>query len=141
MSALGSHISSPALGRFYKRNGHKGRIQPEDRCFWLERDGAIVAAARLSPLEDKQPTGLLRGLWVERELRGQQLGGKLFMALMQQVEPQSLYCFAYHDAVPFYLRHGFTQTLPDTTPTQLIIKQQTYQQRGSDTCLLYHPWS
>ena len=71
-----NNIAVTQLQRFYKRNGHKGKIQANDICAWLIEGDEIIAAVRLSPSSQAESDFLqLKGLWVAKELRGQGIGG------------------------------------------------------------------
>ena len=141
-SAVGKELQSPDLGRFYKRNGHKGRIQPYDHCIWLTLEKEIAAATRLSTIAEQNITELseliiLRGLWVGKQHRGLGLGSLLLnKVLTQQITAEvTLYCFAYESAIPFYKKHGF-KTATESAPSFLVQKQKAYYSRGSKTHLM-----
>lgn len=135
----GRQLPGPELGRFYKRNGHKGRIQPEDECHWLSKDKQILTVARLSSLSNGQ---LLRGLWVDKLHRGKGYGSQLLQQIQQQVSPlHPLYCLAFTHLEDFYQQHGFIKvTEPGQNPDlqQLLKKQETYAKRGNTTLLMIY---
>ncbi|WP_415882030.1 GNAT family N-acetyltransferase [Neptuniibacter sp. QD72_48] len=143
-SAIGVDLQSPDLGRFYKRNGHKGRIQPDDRCIWLTRDKEIIAAARLSTIPEhhfsaQRKTVLLRGLWVDKQQRSLGLGSYLLKEICtKQINLDVyLFCFAYEEIAPFYQKHGF-KAAADSAPTYLRQKQKDYSSRGNATQLMFY---
>ncbi|WP_415895728.1 GNAT family N-acetyltransferase [Neptuniibacter sp. PT34_22] len=143
-SAFGKELQSPDLGRFYKRNGHKGRIQSDDRCTWLSIGKEIVAAARLSTIPQQYNTEqgaliILRGLWVGKQHRGLGLGRFLLEEICtKQINSDlTLYCFAYDDAVLFYQKLGF-KTAVESAPSYLLKKQKAYCNRGSKTQLMVY---
>ncbi|WP_415901788.1 GNAT family N-acetyltransferase [Neptuniibacter sp. QD29_5] len=142
--AIGKELQSPNLGRFYKRNGHKGRIQSDDRCIWLTRDKEIIAAARLSTItehhsSEQRKTVLLRGLWVDKQQRSLGLGSYLLKEICtKQINLDvDLFCFAYEDAVPFYQKHGF-KTAADSAPPYLLNKHKAYNSKGQDIQLMVY---
>lgn len=143
-SAFGKELQSPDLGRFYKRNGHKGRVQSNDRCIWLTVDKEIVAAARLSTMlehnsSEPDESTILRGLWVGKQHRNLGLGSFLLIEICtKQINSDlTLYCFAYEEALPFYQKHGF-RAATESAPSFLLQKQKAYCSRGSKTQLMVY---
>ncbi|WP_350227806.1 GNAT family N-acetyltransferase [Neptuniibacter halophilus] len=134
----GAELTTPALGRFYKRNGHKGKIQPDDRCFWLsDAEGNIIAAARISEYPE-QGYALLRGVWVDKNLRGNGLGKQLMTSVLtlHSGSPQGLYCLSYSASRDFYTGLGFTRCTQDECPEPLYRRWRNYHQRGNPTHLM-----
>lgn len=135
-TSLGHELQSPLLGRFYKRNGYKGKIQPEDLCYWLERKGEIVAAARLL-VDTSEATHflLLRGLWVHKTMRGQKLGSQLLGTIHTYAEQanKNLYCLAFPHLENFYSVNSFKKIQTNMLPDKIKDMQQRYARRGVDT--------
>jgi len=139
-TAYGKELTTPDLGRFYKRNGHKGRIQPDDLCMWLSTEDEILAAARLSTIAglSAEEARLLRGMWVAKQYRGQTLGRQLLNGIIEQLNGQAnLYCLAYPEVTQFYQQHGFSDD-QETPPKALVDKQRSYAKRGTPTVLLVY---
>ena len=129
-------IDSPQLGRFYKRNGHKGRIKPEDLCCWLSNKNDILAALRIC--EISPDVHILRGMWVSKRNRRQGIGGELirtFITKNRQLA-ERLFCFAYPESAGFYLKHGFISSNESEVPKQVYVKWKNYSQRGQITVLM-----
>ncbi|MGB0204354.1 MAG: GNAT family N-acetyltransferase [Neptuniibacter sp.] len=136
---FGDNVPVTQLQRFYKRNGHKGKIQPNDRCAWLSEDDEIIAAVRLSPSPQADSDYLqLKGLWVAKALRGQGIGGvfldRLSDFLMQSGKP--CYCLAYDHLENFYQSHKFIPISKDDAPDSLWQRLQRYQSRGNQLKLM-----
>lgn len=143
-SSIGRELQTPDLGRFYKRNGHKGRIQSDDRCIWLSLNKKIIAAARLSELPDKFSPELnkiliLRGVWVDKQQRNEGLGSLLLQEILKREATieQNIYCFAYQKVIPFYRKQGF-KSISESAPPYLRQKQQGYKSRGHTTELMVY---
>ncbi|MCP4597257.1 GNAT family N-acetyltransferase [Neptuniibacter sp.] len=138
--STGAQLKSPALGRFYKRNGHKGKVQPNDICFWTERDQAIVAAARLQPVAGERNSLLLRGLWVDKALRRKGLGSELLQRITHYLQEQSsnCYCLAYANLENFYKRQRFNQPSIESCPSELLAQYHSYKKRGNNLTLLFY---
>lgn len=136
--ARAEDLQNPDLGRFYKRNGHKGKILNNDLCFWLSKESQIIAAARVST-SAQTSTSVLRGVWVAKDLRGQGLATELLGRILscKQFATEKLFCFSYPEALNLYRRAGFQQANKTNTPTELLDKQKHYQQRGTETTLLF----
>lgn len=114
------------LNRFYKHNGHKGKATHTDHAFYLSQQDKILAAVRFEITPDYM---LMRGLWVEKNSRGQGLGSNLLKQLIQQMKQQPCYCLPYKEQRQFYLQQFFIDASADA-PSQLIQQWQHYQQRG-----------
>lgn len=138
--STGAQLKSHALGRFYKRNGHKGKIQPNDICFWTERDQAIVAAARLLPVAGEKNSLLLRGLWVDKALRRKGLGSELLQRITHYLQKQQrdCYCLAYCHLETFYTNQSFNRPAIGSCPTELLTQYHSYKKRGNDLTLLLY---
>jgi len=122
------------LNRFYKRNGHKGKVEPGDAAFWLRDNQAILAAVRFKTVGDNL---LLRGLWVHKEKRGEGLGSKLLTGCHHYWGKHACFCFPFSHLEAFYAQHGFAH--PDKqVPEYLLRKLQSYQQRGEDVILMQY---
>ena len=122
------------LNRFYKRNGHKGKATASDRAFWLRQEGRILAAVRFTPVEEG---ALLRGLWVDRSVRGEGLGRALLEGCRNYWSRRRCYCFPYRHLQQWYAGRGFV--LPDvTTPAALLGRLHTYRERGEDLVLMQY---
>lgn len=131
----GQKIQTPNLGRFYKSNGYKGKIQGEDLCAWIEINEEITAAARLSPLNDETTTRQLRGLWVHKAHRGQTLGTLLLRSINQHATDNTydLYLLAYPHLALFYRMNNYQPLSQQETPDSLLTKQQRYEAKGTPT--------
>lgn len=138
--STGAQLESPALGRFYKRNGHKGKIQPNDICFWIERDQAIVAAARLQPVSGERNSLLLRGLWVDKAQRRKRLGSELLERITHYLQGQQrdCFCLAYCHLETFYTEQRFNRPAIESCPTELIAQYHRYKKRGNNLTLLLY---
>lgn len=127
------------LQRFYKKNGHKGKIQHSDTCLSLMLDKKIIAAVRLSPSpsSDGQYV-LLKGLWVKREMRRTGLGSLLLQKTTQYLEStqQTCYCLAYKHLETFYRLHCFNIESEDSAPTFLWQRYQRYNSQGKELILM-----
>ena len=122
------------LNRFYKRNGHKGKVDTGDTAFWLQDEKEILAAVRFTADGDNL---LLRGLWVHKERRGEGLGSMLLTGCRHYWEKHTCFCYPYNHLEAFYAKHGFAH--PDEqAPEHLIRKLQSYQQRGEQVILMRH---
>lgn len=137
-----SNSAQPAftrLQRFYKRNGHKGKIQPNDICAWLSSDAAIVAAVRLSPSPQADEDYFqLKGLWVAKELRGKGIGGILLQEINQFIlrTHKPCFCLAYKHLEHFYNAHQYHAVTKTQAPSFLWQRLQRYQNRGNQLQIL-----
>ncbi|MGH1432315.1 MAG: GNAT family N-acetyltransferase [Neptuniibacter sp.] len=129
----GKKVPTLELKKFYKKNGHKGRIEVGDTCAWLSTNHSIVAALRLSPSHTSQGDYLLlRSLWVAKELRGQSLGSNLLKQVTRYLHENrmSCYCLTYPHLNAFYLSNGFIAISDDEAPTTLAQRFKRYKKRG-----------
>jgi predicted GNAT family N-acyltransferase len=128
------NIPVTQLQRFYKRNGHKGKIQANDICAWLIEGDEIIAAVRLSPSPQAESDFLqLKGLWVAKELRGQGIGG-VFLKMLSDFLIQSdkpCYCLAYDHLEHFYQSHKFIPICREDAPDSLWQSFQRYKNKGN----------
>ncbi|MBE9397266.1 GNAT family N-acetyltransferase [Pontibacterium sp. N1Y112] len=122
------------LNRFYKRNGHKGKADSKDKAYWLITDEKIAAAVRFTPTAEGT---LLRGLWVDCNIRRQGLGGLLLKACSSYWKQQACYCFPYQHLQEFYAKAGFTPA-DESTPPQYQSQLIRYQQRGEELILMQY---
>ena len=122
------------LNRFYKRNGHKGKADKHDTAYWLKTDETIAAAVRFTAAAEGT---LLRGLWVDRNLRRKGLGGLLLQACSSYWKQQACYCFPYQHLREFYAKAGFIPA-DESTPTHYQEQLIRYQQRGEDLILMQY---
>ncbi|MGI1670436.1 MAG: hypothetical protein K6L74_08945 [Neptuniibacter sp.] len=120
------------IQNFYKRNGHKGRIEVGDTCAWLTANHSIVAALRLSPSSTSEDFLLLRGLWVEKALIGQSLGSNLVKQVTRYLHENrmSCYCLAYPHLEAFYQVNGFITISDEEAPTAVAQRFKRYKNRG-----------
>ena len=134
--AYGRELQSPQLGRFYKRNGYKGKIQPADLCVWLEHNNEIIAAARLTKLDiENRDQRQLRGVWVHKEYRGENVGRSLLreIASLSTLENHDIYCLVFPHLNHFYTLNNYQHISEEEAPHQLISKQKTYTKKGIKT--------
>ncbi|MBY4678950.1 GNAT family N-acetyltransferase [Marinobacterium arenosum] len=122
------------LNRFYKRHGHKGRARAEHRSFALQQQGEIIAALRLEPLPWGQ---LLRGLWVDKTLRGCGLGARLLQQLHSELIRSPCYCLPFDPQAGFYRKQGFIDAR-ELAPPILYRQWQRYLQRGEQLQLMVY---
>nr|WP_242521695.1 GNAT family N-acetyltransferase [Motiliproteus sp. SC1-56] len=113
----------PALQRFYRGAGYRGRPGADERSLALREDGAIRAALRLSPLDNGW---WLRGFWVAPACRGQGLGSRLLAALPAHLDGRACYCFAYPEAQRFYQAGGFRPLTVEALPPGLAQRLRRY---------------
>lgn len=138
-TSYGHELQSPVLGRFYKRNGYKGKIQPEDLCCWLELNGEIVAAARiLAHYSDTASFSLLRGVWVDKSKRGKRLGSQLlgYISKNEVKNNNDLYCLALPHLEQFYMTHQYKKAEGEQIPDQLAEMENRYKRRGQKSILM-----
>lgn len=138
-TSLGHELNSPILGRFYKKNGYKGKIQPDDLCCWLELNGEIVAAARiLIYRSDTVIFSLLRGVWVDKSKRREGFGSQLLSDISRhEVNKNSdLYCLALPHLEQFYITNQYQIVGDKPIPYQLIEMTNRYKKRGLETTLM-----
>lgn len=122
------------LQRFYRSNGHKGKIKPTETAFCLRRNDRILAVVRFAPFADGY---VMRGLWVHKEYRGRGAGGQLLLGCKAFWSARPCYCFAYSHLEGFYLKLGFEHP-NDLTPAQCQQQLQRYRRRGEDLVLLQY---
>jgi|GEM_PF-859093 len=123
----------PALQRFYKQNGYKGKPGGKDQIWCLmDTEQQIVAAVRLC-----QQAGelILRGVWVDKQLRGKGLGAELLSQLAATGTLTECYCFPYVGLEGFYQQAGF-EVVP-TAPAQLNSLLERYNRKGEQVCLMH----
>ena len=128
----------PQLTRFYKRNGYKGRPGADEEIIWLTIGQQMNAACRL----EKIPEGLfMRGFWVARDKRGTGSGTILLQALQDLINhrEEPCICFAYPDALEFYLNRGLRKATPEELSPRLQQLQQRYSRNDTATALIYRP--
>lgn len=135
----GDTIPSTGLQRFYKRNGYKGKIQPNDICAWLSKSDVIVAAVRLTPSPQADDEYIqLKGLWLAKDLRGKGIGGqflnRLGTYLLQTNVP--CYCLAFSHLEKFYITHQFKSLPEEDAPSLLRQQLQRYRNRGNQLRLM-----
>jgi len=123
----------PILNHFLKQYGEQtaGR---GDWNFWLKKQGKIIAAARLIPLEGDSKKGLwLRGVFVVEEHRHQGVGQLLMRFIHQYVQNQAqkfknqteqacslhIYAFPHGHLTAFYAPLGYQSCLPEALPVSL----------------------
>jgi predicted GNAT family N-acyltransferase len=138
-TSYGHELQSPVLGRFYKRNGYKGKIQPEDLCCWLELNGEIVAAARiLAHYSGTTSFSLLRGVWVDKSKRGKRLGSQLlrYISKNEVKKNNDLYCLALPHLEQFYMTNQYKKAEGKQIPDQLTEMANRYKRRGQDSILM-----
>ncbi|MDD2068928.1 GNAT family N-acetyltransferase [Pseudomonas sp. GD03651] len=108
------------LEHFYRQHGSRMRAA-SDAELWVARAPGIIAGLSLSAVGE----GLwLTGLFVDPQLRGQGVAGRLIDAALQHAGgPTWLFC--HPDLAPFYQRLGFHTAgqLPETLASRL----QRYQ--------------
>ncbi|MFY0676802.1 MAG: GNAT family N-acetyltransferase [Neptuniibacter sp.] len=134
----GKKIPTAEIQKFYKRNGHKGRIEVGDTCAWLTTNHSIVAALRLSLSSTSEDFLLLRGLWVEKALRGQSLGSNLLKQVTRYLHENRMpcYCLAYPHLEAFYQANGFITISDGEAPTALAQRFNRYKRRGDSLIIM-----
>jgi N-acetylglutamate synthase-like GNAT family acetyltransferase len=121
-----------ALSQFYKRNQYKGKVRDTDRVWVMIQAGnQVVGAARFC-----QQAGctVLRGVWIERELRTQGLGHQLLQYLHCEGELDGCYCFPYLHLEVFYATHGFKRVEPIPILLQPILER--YNRKNEQVLLM-----
>lgn len=119
------------LRRFYKKNGYKGKIDPEDLCIWLLEDEEILGAGRLCSRNFPDKTYLqLRGVWIKANYRNQGIGHQLLQVITDYLREKQLtcFCFALSELENFYQQHGFIITEP--CHPELAHQLRRYQNKG-----------
>lgn len=91
-----------------------------------------MAALRLTPKENYK---LLRGLWVEKNSRGQSYGSELLTLLNIELLNKPCYCFPYSNQQGFYQHNHFIDA-SDSAPTALQQQWRGYVKRGEDLLLM-----
>jgi len=134
----GKKIPTAEIQKFYKESGHKGRIEVGDTCAWLTANHSIVAALRLSPSSTSEDFLFLRGLWVEKALRGQSLGSNLLKQVTRYLHENrmSCYCLAYPHLEAFYQANGFITISDEEAPTALTQRFNRYKKRGDSLIIM-----
>jgi N-acetylglutamate synthase-like GNAT family acetyltransferase len=125
-------VQHSTLARFYKRNQYKGKVKESDKVWVLTQiDGNVVGAVRLC-----QQAGftMLRGVWIERELRAKGLGSQLLRYLQSSGELHGCYCFPYLHLEQFYARHGFRRIKSVPVALQLILER--YNRHSTQVLLM-----
>ncbi|BBB31041.1 GNAT family N-acetyltransferase [Neptunomonas japonica] len=120
-----------ALSKFYKRNQYKGKLKETDRVWVMAQPGKVVGAARFC-----QQAGcrVLRGVWIERELRSRGLGHQLLHHLQCKGELDDCYCFPYLHLETFYSRYGFKKV--KSAPAVLKSTLERYNRKNAQVLLM-----
>ncbi|KEQ17937.1 GNAT family N-acetyltransferase [Endozoicomonas numazuensis] len=126
----------PLVNRFFKENGHKGKVRPDERVFILRHDNTIVAALRATP---KANGYLLRSVWVHREMRSKGLGSRLMNSVLESLSPAPCWCYPYPHLSAFYEKVGFNITEPARVPSEIAAPYLAYRDRGESFLLMALP--
>ena len=123
----------PLVNRFFKANGHKGKVRSDERVFVLKHNQQIVAALRACP---KAKGYLLRSIWVATQQRGQGFGLTLIRAALTCLSPAPCWCYPYNHLRDFYLKAGMTLLAPEQTPLEIRSPWESYNRKGHDFLLM-----
>lgn len=136
-----------AVNRFYRSQKHKGSASGDEHVFVIYQlaetceptdnehlpEDTLVAAVRLVPNDGYL---WLRGLYIEKELRGQNLGSELLTFVHSYYEQQNptsalpIYCFPYTHLDNFYRKSGYRSIEPEQLPESLNQLYQRYSGKG-----------
>lgn len=136
------------INKFYKKNGHKGKANGNDRVFYAytlnEDEKQIIAAVRLCPVTDDLHTSesirteefWLRSMWVKKELRQQGIGQALLTSMQDFLQRHACFCFPYDHLQYFYQQAGFNLMEMDEVPAPLADKYLGYKNAGEKIILM-----
>ncbi|WP_105213285.1 GNAT family N-acetyltransferase [Pseudoalteromonas sp. T1lg22] len=119
-------LATPLVNKFYDRVGARGRANKQDQLWVVRCDNDIVAAARVSVLEQQH---FLCGVFVEADYRRQGLAATLIRQVCAEL-PGPIYSFIYQHLRPFYEQLGFATVA--TLPEHLASRLQSYRNQGRD---------
>jgi GNAT superfamily N-acetyltransferase len=150
-----------AVNKFYKKQKHKGSASGDERVFVIVEtarpdletndtledsiENSIIAAVRLVPgvshddSNNNSHTGYywLRSLYVDKSLRGQNLGSQLLNYLHNHIK-QDIHCFPYTHLQHFYEQSNYQLTLPKNAPLPLQQLYARYNRKGDSILLMSH---
>lgn len=111
----------PLVNRFYASCHYNVKCGRHDRVFSLNRQGKIIAAARLMP--HLQGYFLLRNLCVAPEARNQGVATYFLTKILEDLVPAnstvSCYCYALPHLQHFYLALGFIPLTLEQVPQEI----------------------
>ena len=136
-----------AVNRFYRSQKHKGSASGDEHVFVIYQladtsestpdehpaEDTLVAAVRLVPNDG---FFWLRGLYVEKSLRGQNLGSELLTFVHSHYEQQPptpalpIYCFPYTHLNDFYRKSGYQDIEAEQLPEKLEQLYTRYSGKG-----------
>ena len=121
----------PALQRFYKQAGYKGKASTRDENWVLVDDNEVICAAARIVLQAHER--ILRGVWVAADVQHQGIGSALLRQLSGGGHLAQCYTFPYQHLVSFYQRAGFAEVA--ATP-HLMPLLQRYNRDGQKVALM-----
>ncbi|WP_105255776.1 GNAT family N-acetyltransferase [Pseudoalteromonas sp. T1lg75] len=121
-----SPLATPLVNKFYDRVGARGRANKQDLLWVVRCDNEIVAAARVSRLEDQH---FLCGVFVDAGHRRRGLAGTLIRQICSELNGP-IYSFIYRHLHPFYAQLGFAAVA--TLPEHLASRLHSYRRQGRD---------
>ncbi|WP_105188262.1 GNAT family N-acetyltransferase [Pseudoalteromonas sp. T1lg48] len=119
-------LATPLVNKFYDRVGARGRANKQDQLWVVRCDNEIVAAARVSRLEEQQ---FLCGVFVAASHRRQGLAGTLIRQVCTELNGP-IYSFIYQHLSPLYEQLGFAAVA--TLPEHLASRLHSYRRQGRD---------
>ena len=122
----------PLANKFYKSQRSNMRVGRSEQV-WVARQGQIIAACCLKPIEHGQ---WLTALLVASQRRQQGIASHL----LQQLLPRSagpVWLFCHPDLLAFYQRQGFQ--LATKLPAALTERLRRYQQKQALLALVWQP--
>ncbi|MCL6269370.1 GNAT family N-acetyltransferase [Sansalvadorimonas sp. 2012CJ34-2] len=122
------------VNRFYKANGHKGKCSREDLVFTAQNKSKIAGAVRYIPKADGF---LLRGLWVDEQLRGNRIGYQLLQFSVKHLHAK-IWCYPYQHLIGFYNSCSFVEVEAGDVPTVIGDPWHSYQRRGETFGLMQY---
>lgn len=122
----------PLLNKFYKQ--HRSPMRSHGEQAWVARRDSIIAALKLTPVEDGR---WLTGLFCDPAERGKRIASALLRTVLAQ-QQNPLWLFCEPALMPFYARLGFSPC--QTLPAVLAERLQRYQ-RTRTLLAMVHPSS
>lgn len=127
-------VAFPLANRFFKANGHKGKVRGNERVFVLyDNHGTIKAALRACP---KDSGYLLRSVQVDCRTYRQGFGQQLVSGAVEQLLPASCWCYPYCHLQPFYEKSGFSLIDENEAPEDIRQPFVRYREQGQRFLLM-----
>ncbi|HXD48534.1 MAG TPA: GNAT family N-acetyltransferase [Gemmatimonadaceae bacterium] len=125
-----------ALTALYRSWGYRAGIAPGSIVYAAMRDGQTVGLVRRT-IEDE--TTMLRGMFIDPELRRRGIGEQLLAAFTADLPDVDCLCVPFTHLVSFYGRSGFVVIPESAAPAFLRERLERYRSEGHDMLVMRRP--